>query len=290
MSESYSLISAKDHYLSQPVVADFVSYLADYFCGEIFDPPYLTQTLRPKACFCFTSLQDAWEQYIQMAPNHEFQERLLAVEASLGEAVNNRDDDALIEAVKFLFSSESLVLNSNLPTLLATKDLTEGVAYACSQLGDESPDVDIFGRTFGPRMSSFLSRIYATLIPGFLTYESRVSAALCYFIREFCRVRNLALPADLALGSLQGWGKSKKDTGRDASWGQNVFPRLDTIKKRPMRERTFARSNVLATWLVGEAIRLALHRQKGAEWLEGPHPVRKIEGAFYMLGAQLPPV
>ena len=93
MSESYSLISAKDHYLSQPVVADFVSYLADYFCGEIFDPPYLTQTLRPKACFCFTSLQDAWEQYIQMAPNHEFQERLLAVEAPLREAVNKRDDD-----------------------------------------------------------------------------------------------------------------------------------------------------------------------------------------------------
>lgn len=61
MSESYSLISAREHYLMQPVVDAFTDYLAEYIAGRVFDPPYLTQTYRPKAQYCFTSLQDAWE-------------------------------------------------------------------------------------------------------------------------------------------------------------------------------------------------------------------------------------
>lgn len=57
MSESYSLISAREHYLMQPVVDAFTDYLADYIAGRVFDPPYLTQTYRPKAQYCFTSLR-----------------------------------------------------------------------------------------------------------------------------------------------------------------------------------------------------------------------------------------
>ena len=284
MSESYSLISAKDHYLSQPVVGTFTSYLADYLEGRVFDPPYLTQTYRPKAQYCFTSLEDAWEQYIQELPNHDFQKRIVECEAPMLDAVKKHDDDAFIECVKTLFGADSLVLNSNLPTLLATKNLCEFTEYACMQLREDSPDETTFGRVFGPRMSSFHSRIYATLVPDFLTYESRVCAALCYFIREFCLQKHIDLPKELELGSLQGWGKTKKDPTRNASWRQNVFPRLDTIKKRPMRERTFAHSNILASWLVMDAI----NKAKGASWLKGSHPIRKVEAALFMLGAELP--
>lgn len=92
------------------------------------------------------------------------------------------------------------------------------------------------------------------------------------------------------MGSLQGWGKTKKGKGRDASWNGNVFQRLDTMKKRPMRERTFANSNVLASWAVAEAIRKAKADKKGSAWLEGPYPIRKVEAALFMLGAELPPI
>ena len=92
MSESYSLISAREHYLMQPVVDAFTDYLADYIAGRVFDPPYLTQTYRPKAQYCFTSLQDAWEQYIQEVPNREFQERLIRYEKPLKEVIDKRDD------------------------------------------------------------------------------------------------------------------------------------------------------------------------------------------------------
>ncbi len=39
MSESYSLISAREHYLMQPVVDAFTDYLAEYIAGRVFDPP-----------------------------------------------------------------------------------------------------------------------------------------------------------------------------------------------------------------------------------------------------------
>ena len=55
------MISAREHYLMQPVVDAFTDYLAEYIAGRVFDPPYLTQTYRPKAQYCFTSLEDAWE-------------------------------------------------------------------------------------------------------------------------------------------------------------------------------------------------------------------------------------
>lgn len=58
-----------------------------------------------------------------------------------------------------------------------------------------------------------------------------------------------------------------------------------------MRERTFAKSNYLASWLVTEAIRKAKEKnEKGSTWLDGPHPIRKVEAALYMIGAELPAV
>lgn len=175
------MISAREHYLMQPVVDAFTDYLAEYIAGRVFDPPYLTQTYRPKAQYCFTSLQDAWEQYIQEAPNREFQNRLIHYEKPLKEVIDKRDDSAFIQIVIDMFGKDSLVLKSNLEALLTSKNLCECTAYACSQLADDSPEYTVFGKDFGPRMSSFHSRIYATLLPDFITYESRVCAALCYF-------------------------------------------------------------------------------------------------------------
>ena len=139
------MISAREHYLMQPVVDAFTDYLADYIAGRVFDPPYLTQTYRPKAQYCFTSLQDAWEQYIQEVPNREFQERLIRYEKPLKEVIDKRDDEAFIQIVIDMFGEDSLVLNSNLETLQASKNLCECTAYACSQLADDSPEYTIFG-------------------------------------------------------------------------------------------------------------------------------------------------
>lgn len=291
MWESESLISAREHYLSQPEVQGFTDFLAQFIVGRVFDPPYLTQTKRPKAQYCFTSLQDAWEQYIQEEPNRAFQERLIEYEKSLKEALDKRDDAAFINIVNTIFGATSLLYHSNEKTLLEMKDLCESVAFAVNQLSSDSPNEDAFGRFYGPRMTSFFSRIYATLIPDFLAYESRVAGGLCYLIRLYCIEREISLPLTLKLGCVHGWGKDKKNVSRNASWDDNDFTSLDTIKKRPLRERTFAHSNYLATWLVVEALcKAKAMDEKGSSWITGSHPIRKVEASLYMLGAELPPV
>ena len=41
---------------------------------------------------------------------------------------------------------------------------------------------------------------------------------------------------------------------------------------------------------LAEAIRKAKANKEGSAWLEGPYPIRKVEAALFMLGAELPPV
>lgn len=81
-------------------------------------------------------------------------------------------------------------------------------------------------------MSSFLSRLYSILLPDSITYDSRVAATMGLFIREFCVLHKINLPEELCLIRLQGWGKDKKENGRNAGWGTNEFPSIDKIKKR----------------------------------------------------------
>ena len=289
MFESDSLIPAREHFLSLPEVSAFTDYLADYIAGRSFDPPYLTQTYRPKAEYCFVSFEDAWDQYIQEESNRRFEDDLLTYENALKEAVKARKDDEFIELTKKIFAARHLVLRSNINKIAEVKNLTDKIECACREFASDSPNWDIFGRVYGPAMSSFYSRIYATLIPDFITYESRVSAALCYLIREYCLFCGMDLPKTLNWGSLHGWGKDYGDHSRNASWENNVFEPLDRIKKRPMRERTFARGNSLASWVVIEAIKRAKGK-KGSEWLDGIYPIRKVEASLYMMGAELPPV
>lgn len=289
MSESYSLISAREHFLSLPEVSAFADYLSDYIAGRAFNPPYLTQTYRPRVQYCFVSFEDAWDQYIQETTNRRFEDDLLAYESALREAVEKKNDDAFIEITKKIFAARPLVLRSNIKKIEAVKNMTDKIDCACRELESDSPNYSIFGRAYGPAMSSFYSRLYATLIPDFITYESRVSAALCYLIREYCLFCGMDLPKTLNWGSLHGWGKDYGDHSRNASWENNVFEPLDRIKKRPMRERTFARGNSLASWVVVEAIKRAKSK-KGCEWLDGIYPIRKVEASLYMMGAELPPV
>ena len=290
MLENCILPPARDHYLSLPVVDGFTSYLARRLAGCVFDPPYLTQLHRPKIEYCFTSIQDAWEQYIQEPPNVQFEQAILECEDPLRKALYQFDDKGFIEVVKRMFANRENLAKSNLPTLEKMQYPCESILCAVRELSSDSPEVDTFGSVGGPRITAFFSRIYSTLIPDFLTYDSRIAAALCYFIREYCVSQKIDLPEELRLGCIQGWGKDKKEMGRNPSWGTNTFVVFDRIKKRPLKERTFALSNYRASWLVSDAIAKARkHDSVGSAWISHPRGIRKVEGAFYMIGIELPP-
>ncbi len=285
MSDNY-LISAKEHYLSIEVVDAFAHYLADFLSTRAFASPYLTENLRPKTHYCFVSIQDAYEQFMMEPKNVELETRADQFREPIREALLARDDEKLNELINALYE-ERLQKRNNEWLLGIDLTVSDLIGYGYEQFKSESPEYHLFGIKHGPRMTSNLSRIYSLLIDDFLTYESRVVATLCYFVREFCLEKGIKLPAELQFYRLQGWGKDKKVNERNASWGDNIFPSLDAVKKQPKRESEFAKSNSLASWVCSRAIEIALQRPE-AQWLAGDRPLRKLQSAFFMMGARLP--
>lgn len=288
MPDSYDLISAREHYLSQPLVHNFCCYLALYLNGKEFSPHYTTELLKPRVNYVFVDLEDAYRQYRLEKDNEHFFIRSQELRPQLLAAMREKNLLALISTIQEIFG-EKHILKNNLDWFEEHgEEVFTLIDYACQQLTEESPDFDAFGRPYGPRMSAFLSRLYALLLGSTISYDSRISAGLCLFIREFCITHQIALPQELSLARLQGWGKGKTENGRNASWGDNQFKSVDRIKKRPLKERTFAQSVIHASWLVNESIRLARQTQIKANWLEDEWAIRKVEAAFYMMGTRLP--
>ena len=114
MTTDYDLISARYHFLTTDVVVDFCRYFADYLSGKPFDPPYLTQTHRPKCQYVFTSMEDAWGQYALESSNQDSYDRLCRYQAPLREAVSNRDDARTLELIDRIFS-DKLIAAKNRP-------------------------------------------------------------------------------------------------------------------------------------------------------------------------------
>ena len=288
MLSSYSLISAREHCLSLPVVENFCRYFALYLLGKNFDPAYTTETRRPRVNYCFVNLEDAYEQYLLEPENVAFFERIEKMRPLLQEALKAKDSVRLHQLILDVMPSR-LIVKNNAQWLQDHEDeLANLVSFACEQFSDESPDYDAFGRQYGPRMSSFLSRLYSIILLNSITFDSRVAAGLELFIREFCLTHKIDLPEELRLVRLQGWGKDKKENGRNASWGNNNFPPIDKIKKRPLKERSYAKSNITASWLVNESIRLARLSPSCPDWIKSDRALRNVEASLYMMGARLP--
>ncbi|HIU84460.1 MAG TPA: hypothetical protein IAC66_03720 [Candidatus Aphodousia gallistercoris] len=282
-----SLISAREHYLSCAPVDGFCRYLAQFLGGRLFDPVYTTETLRPKAFYCIAGLEDAYEQFLLEADNKAYFLRMQHLRDPMLKALAENNNTGLHELIVKLYEGRLISKNSRQWLHENEPHLCELIAFACEVLKSDSPEPRLFGVPDGPGMSAFLSRIYAIMIGNFIAYESRIVAALCLFIREYCRGQDMDLPKELSLGRIQGWGKGKKDNGRNASWERGDFFSVDTLKRRHQRESEYAFSNIKASWMVNRAVELA-RREARPAWLEADFPVRRIEAALYMMGAKLP--
>ncbi|MCY4447882.1 MAG: hypothetical protein OXE02_03420 [Chloroflexi bacterium] len=116
-------------------------------------------------------------------------------------------------------------------------------------------------------MNSGFSKIYSLLIDGFPIYDSRVACALASLVRLLCEETGRAkVPEQLQLAL----PPSRAGIGRDPSCGSLVFRRIWT----PGR---YARSNVMAAWLLGA---LAANPPFSGE----DDPLLAVESAMFMVG------
>lgn len=130
------------------------------------------------------------------------------------------------------------------------------------------------------RFNAGMTKIYSLLVPGFIIYDSRVAAALGWFIVRWCSEINAPTVPHLLAFS---WMPAKEAPNcqtpktRNPSCGRYNFPRLyhDPVK--------YARDNLRASWILFEIVntseKLCFHGKED--------PLRALEAALFMWGYDL---
>ena len=127
------------------------------------------------------------------------------------------------------------------------------------------------------RFNSAMSKVYALLLPAFIIYDSRVAAALTWFVAHWCRhTRRREVPASLAFACMPAKEASTARVRklRNPSAGALTFPQMNSDKAR------HAHWNMRASWLLERTIHLTdSDAFKGAS-----QPLRALEAALFMWG------
>lgn len=118
-------------------------------------------------------------------------------------------------------------------------------------------------------MSAGFSKLYSLLVDCFPIYDSRVACALASLVRWFCHERGRdAVPETLKIGV----PLDRASVCRDPSCKHLSFKRIS-----PGSTTRYARSNVMAAWLLGE---LAKHPPFCGE----DDPLHALQSAMFMIG------
>jgi hypothetical protein len=155
--------------------------------------------------------------------------------------------------------------------------LAKRLAEVCTILG--AGDDDLAGLPKNTRFNSGMTKIYSLLLPGFVIYDSRVAAALGWFVGEWCQeLKRAALPEHLAFPWMPAKEAARCNVpkNRNPSRGPYLFPKL----YRPFE---FARWNLRASWLLAEV----LSRSENSCFHQKADPLRALEAALFAWGYDL---
>lgn len=127
-------------------------------------------------------------------------------------------------------------------------------------------------------MNSGFSKIYSLMLDVFPIYDSRVACALGSLVRQFCEKEHLSrVPELLAFGIPPSRAKAEPsgaDTGRDPSCGSIKFPKTDRSSLG-----LYARSNVMAAWVLDELSKYAPFVERGDRERQFA-----LQSALFMIG------
>ena len=127
-------------------------------------------------------------------------------------------------------------------------------------------------------MNSGFSKIYSLMLEGFPIYDSRVACALGSLVRLFCEEKHLSdVPKVLAFGIPPSRAKGESNEGharRDPSCGNLKFPKTDRGG-----QSLYARSNVMAAWVLDELSRHGPFAERGDKERQFA-----LQSAMFMIG------
>jgi len=124
------------------------------------------------------------------------------------------------------------------------------------------------------KISSGFSKIYSILFDNFIIYDSRVSAALCYFIRLFCEYKNIiSIPDELTFA----FGEARNQKAK-----RN--PNKDNYKFSLLNQNNYLLNNIKASWLFSYIL-----KNTKSKFNDLPEKIqlRALEAAFFMIGYEI---
>lgn len=273
----------KAEYLDQ--VQEFTAWMARHISDSELGHHYQ----RPNAAHAtqFANLADAARKYewpiaaavrdgemsVDLAANTRVLERLQSA------LKNARTDEAMRDACIAVMQWGGVV-NGNVPWL---EKNTVGLAPLVKDVAKLlcSDDEETLRLPENLRFNAGMTKVYSLLLDNFIIYDSRVAAALCWFITHWAIESNAAaIPEALrfpCMPAKEGYDPQIRKL-RNPSVGAWQFPQLNN------RPRLHAHWNLRASWLLEAAL-----KEAGPEtaFHKFSQPLRALEAALFMWGYDL---
>ena len=282
----------KKQLLSNPVISKYVDYLSALINGAEFTHAYLIthrswqknhkDTFQDSSTWSCNSLINARDRYWWFGGISENQTQLASLSNGIKTALANEDHHAVfLNTVKILDWGQvfrgclSYVIDAHEKSKLI-KVINESVALLESE---DSASLDEFTKEL--RMDSGMTKVYSLASNSSIIYDSRVASALtliAYRVLSETEVNEMSQYDVLAVGSAPSGNKRNTINGKS----------LTARKLKPGKIQ--ARYNLIANWLLGEAILRLDDVTKTCElWSVNDQNelLGHIEASLFMIGSDI---
>ena len=263
----------KQSYLKDEQVSQFIQWMADRIDKPQIFKYYHNKNKRDWEC---SSIFNAYEKYEWNGKDFcTTKEKLDKCSGTLNESLNTNREDVCKTVCKNILEWGG-VQRGNMAKLekIHEEGLVKYLSKVKGQLTAEEPDFS------GVVISSGFSKIYSLLLDHFIIYDSRVAAALGYFVRFYCEEMHLSevpesqkVPEPLRFAHCASRGTHR----RNPSKGLYLFP--------IMQRNKYVMYNLRASWLLQEVVNRPSHR---FYQLPEKQRLRALEAALFMIGYELP--
>ena len=279
----------KQQYLNSPIVLEFIEWVKQ--CDQDYAHSYFNR--RTKKYWKCKNLNDAFQKYNWSfkTSKGETKFKYSDNENELNMLSKNLREEYKNKNIEDVFKYSSKICkwggvlggekSGNLKTLIENKSsLLEKYKNTeiamCSNNANDEKLTDIFN------MNAGFTKIYSLLFDRLIIYDSRVGAALCKLVKDYCSIKRInKIPNELKFG----WSKPKEGSHalnpknrNPGSVGKDEFPNFNLRPKL----NTHSKSMLRASWLIEKFI----SSTKGKDNLS--KKMREFEAALFMIGYDLP--
>lgn len=279
----------KHEYLDLPHVRPFIDYLRTYLDKRPLPHRFtFVKASQPWAC---TSLSDALQKY-----EWPIRKEFASIATGNSFQANKQVLDSLASTLRrALAAGDSIALADAAIAVMKWGGTERGNTDVLRKMGQDGATVAYFlkaARVFGPdaldeaplknghiRSNAGFTKIYSLLRNDFVIYDSRVAAALALLVINYGQEAGLDnVPAGLAFKVMPAkeGANARHRKLRQPEWRGLTFAKVNNS------HLAHARSNVMANWVLGEALQnTRFHAATPSEDL------RSLEAALFMVGYDL---